>query len=811
MGAIATMASIMIAPGTASAVPGPASDLPRLSAPGDSLETDRSPSTTKPSTTKPATITLADPGESSNSSHCGGRLEFGEVVVCPSIVGTEPHVYTVTTAADSDMLYTMLTRGSGDTASARVTDAAGNYVCYFGVDAKECRLGAAGTYTITVSVYFETDAGDYTLSVESMRTPSSCSRLPEGFFSFDEDGRNATLPYGAAAHCYSFEQPVGTVLHLADPGIVEDVLGSILSGQYEEMYCPVRYTTQCTLTKPGPYWLFLRESYGYETTYTLRMPRISDAFGCQTVPLAGFGDPGAAAGNATLAEEEQVACHSVTADAPGPVLVRINPPSQYVGWTIYDHAGRGVCDAYSASRYCNLPEAGRYALVTRNRNYGMVRYRVAVVNFARTDGCADTADTSWDRPALLVHQTSPVQTNCLPFQGEAGDRILTHGAPTVHNQVSYWIVDDRGVASCATDSEQDGCVLPATGTYRLLSFLVDWEDGSEDLTYRLEVRRLTNAVGCPVVTPGSYGAPPASPLGGIRCRSLDISTPGRYLVDAMDEHNYMAYVRVYDLAGQRVCAWSTMCNFASPGRYTLVLHSGEAHGETENDFPFALALLPSGPTGCEQVSDTGYAEAAHQGEFATLGQYNCLQLPSPAGSRIVALLRGDATGASYPGVSVVDSTGSHVCDSSSLTYYSCALNGTGPFFAMLKAREGYPTGSYALAFARMDGPPDCQTLPRGETATAITSSDRYAVCFSIPADQHAARETFTYRRTAGTGDARMSVFSSTGLRYCGPTGQSIDRTFSCSLPAGPVTVILEADGVDAAYQVTHRDASAPSP
>ena len=132
---------------------------------------------------------------------------------------------------------------------------------------------------------------------------------------------------------------------------------------------------------------------------------------------------------------------------------------------------------------------------------------------------------------------------------------------------------------------------------------------------------------------------------------------------------------------------------------------------------------------------------------------------------------------------------------------------------MLSSTGGYPTGPYAVAFARVDG---AAGLPgpapgRGPAPRSTIGADRFAVCFSIPADEHAAREIFTYRRTVGHRRRPLSVFDGTGLRYCGPTGPSIDRTFTCSLPAGPATVILEADAVDATYQLTHRDASTPAP
>ena len=57
------------------------------------------------------------------------------------------------------------------------------------------------------------------------------------------------------------------------------------------------------------------------------------------------------------------------------------------------------------------------------------------------------------------------------------------------------------------------------------------------------------------------------------------------------------------------------------------------------------------------MSDTGWRDAPHRGASRPRRQYDCLRLPSPAGSRIVGLLPGDATEATTPEMTVVDSTG----------------------------------------------------------------------------------------------------------------------------------------------------------
>lgn len=103
-------------------------------------------------------------------------------------------------------------------------------------------------------------------------------------------------------------------------------------------------------------------------------------------------------------------------------------------------------------------------------------------------------------------------------------------------------------------------------------------------------------------------------------------------------------------------------------------------------------------------------------------------------------------------------------------------------------------------------------LPRDATgATVTTGADRFAVCFSIPADQHAAQESFTWARTSGSGRARLSVFDGQGVRKCSQVDYSAQRTVTCALPQGPVTVLLETDAVDATYRVTHGDAATPAP
>ncbi|WP_433388505.1 hypothetical protein [Micromonospora sp. KLBMP9576] len=799
------------APPKAPAPPTPAArkaPAPEASAAPKAPETSAAPKA-------PATNGSTRPGgrpaaSTTGTGGCGGTLALGRIVTCPAVSGEERNVWSFTTTVASDLVIGRLTQVSGEGVSAELHGPDGTYHCYLSSYGSECRLAAAGTYTITAYVYYGSGTGSYRLSVESTRRPSTCTALPTSVFSFASTGRTGTLPAGLAARCFSFNQPTGTVLHIMDPGGSGDIRGEILDAAHQPI-CRADGTNQCTLSQPGPYRLFLQEFYGAQSNYTLRMPRLSNPVGCPVVPLVAFGDPGAAVGSATI-QHDGYACHKLTTTTAGAVAVRFNRyHDQYLNWAVHNAAGQQICDEYTNSRHCPLPAAGSYTLLVSNDNdsHEAFTYQVAVTALHSAARCAATTATTWEQPALLVHQTSGVQTNCQPFQGEAGDRVIAYRAPTAYNDLSMWLVDQAGTPLCTEWSEEDGCVLPATGTYRMVSFLHWWETDSTDLTYALQVRRLSAAVGCPTITPGSYGAAPAGSLGGIRCRTLDIAAAGDYLVQAVRADNRPDYAQVYDAAGLRVCA-NAHCQFGAPGRYTMVLAGNVTTRVIDNDVEYAVALLPKAPSGCTPVSDA-HGQPPHQGTFAAAGQYDCLQLPSPAGARVVRLQAGDATGAASPEITVVDATGAYVCDIYSLRQYSCELTGTAPFSAVLSAPGEAPTGAYAVGFARVDGPPACPVLPQDATGTDVTTgAGSFAACFAIPADQHAAQETFTWTRTSGTGRARLSVLDATGVRYCGPTGYAVTRTITCTLPVGPVTVLLETDGVDATYQLTHRDGTPPT-
>lgn len=730
---------------------------------------------------------------------CGGGVaEFGKIYSCSSLSGDRQDVFTLTTSVDGDVLYGTATGTANndvtDSVQAMLYDAEGNYICYYGTNPGGCELGAAGTYTAVVALAYGSGDMAYTLSVQSQRTPSSCRTLGNAFFSFASQGRTAELAHGSTGDCYTFDQPAGSVLQMYAPQASNsgDVRGQILDANYQPV-CPVQDTYACTLATPGPYRLMMYESYGNAVTYTLRMSRISNSTGCPVLRPATFGDPGSAAGAGTLDGEKSIVCHKLRAPSAGGVAVRIHN-DQLIWWSLYDNVGQEVCNQYDSRRACDLPAAGSYTIITSNRDWQPITYRIAVATLYRSAGCATGTSLRWDQAAALLHQTSPVQTNCQQFHGKAGQRVVAYAAPTRYNYVSKMVVNSTGQALCLGNSEETGCLLPADGTYRVISHLDEWDAESSDETYKVQVRSLSTPKGCPVARPGGFNEPPAGAYAPIRCRTLRIPGPATYQIRAYDDENYQTYAAVFDTTGHRICDNSGSCEFPAAGDYPLVLSAQSTDKVIDNDFSYVLSVLPPQPAGCPLLSQELY-----RGAFTDPGQALCVQLPQSTGQSIVELV---PTATKYPFTRVYDSAGKYICDSShALWQYSCQLNGTAPYFAVLSQQEGEVPGPFVARFLRVDGPPSC---PAFDGAALTVGGDNFSVCRSIPADAHIAREAFTWKRTTGSGGAYLSIFDANGVRRCGPTGTFPERTVTCALPAGPLTVMLNATEADATYDLTRQ-------
>ncbi|MFJ3926609.1 hypothetical protein [Streptomyces sp. NPDC090022] len=243
----------------------------------------------------------------------------------------------------------------------------------------------------------------------------------------------------------------------------------------------------------------------------------------------------------------------------------------------------------------------------------------------------------------------------------------------------------------------------------------------------------------------------------------------------------------------------------------------------------ATLLLPAGTAAAAPVAEDCVAvtEGRHAGTFATAGQTHCLELPSPQGARIAALTSRGGAGVTVR-AEVVDRNGTAQCTAQELSRGGCALTGTAPFRALVRAGDESATGPYGVHFVRTDMAGNgCQVLPAGsfaDDAAAVrleTGNGVFSHCLTIPADAHSGSELLRIRYARPDGDElwpdyEISLVDTDGNGppscYNHPApGQSLrtDGLTSCSFTEGKAyTVLLEGQDAPRVHTLDRRDVTA---
>nr|WP_095873698.1 hypothetical protein [Streptomyces sp. TLI_235] len=801
------------APPTAAASPSAAASAPAATpgtpAPATSVPAARpsgSPSAGAPKSTGHSTPRTGAEAPKDTAS-CGGGLVFGTPTACPGITGGQTHTYTLTTQKPGDTVLLTLRKDPNASASVNtaLSTADGEAVqCTTQTTGPLlCTADVAGTYTLKVTADWGTSA--YTVAVDS-RLSGACTDLPAVAFSFADPARSGHLADGSTGDCYRFDLPSGTVLRVTGPsqGNYPGQVGAVIGDRDGTAVClpGPNYATTCTLTGTGPYTARFSELYADEAQYTLRMTRLSDPQGCPELKTAVFGDTDPAHADGSV-PQYAATCHTVTA-AAGLLGVRVvnddgygNPPD--VHWALYDNAANQVCNGYESLTRCSVPKAGSYHLLVEPSGYAdPTRYQVAVFDLAATTGCAEQVDTGFDRPAVTGSVRSRLQIDCSPFRAASGERIIGENS---------WnsITDATGKAICVRDYSQDGCVLPGSGPYRMLTTGMNGATGD----YALQIRRLNDPVGCPTEASQPYGTAPAGST--VRCRTLDATTAGLHLLHAADN----AQVTVYKRDGTRVCTGGPVCDLPAAGSYTALF--GAPHDPYTGESKLVLHA-PGETRGCVSGNDAGLTGARAEGDLTGDGQYNCHTLPSPKGAVLALLAPNGDNLINPPTQTIVDAAGVQQCQ----TQYrssTCSLTGTAPFRQLVSAGAA---GHYAITVARTDSPAGCAAFPAdrydGKPGTAVKLTATAPVrCLAVPANGHAASEQLDYDYNPKPATApqvlpgEFHVYDPAGTQVCQSYAFSSSTT-TCSFATGKAyTVLLIGDGTEHDFEVVRRDITGTAP
>ncbi|WP_405600190.1 hypothetical protein OG741_21295 [Streptomyces sp. NBC_01410] len=529
-------------------------------------------------------------------------------------------------------------------------------------------------------------------------------------------------------------------------------------------------------------------------------PTAADAAGdnCAALPLTPFGDPGSAAGKATIPGGSS-ACFGFTAAKAGLHRIVLGKVHAETHSQVFDGATQLNCNQTDRSDegWCDLPRAGAYTLKVVNQGWqNLINTPVAVVPLNTADQCAPEAGTAWDAPVVKGSAPGPVAIMCQPFTGKAGERITVDLRTDKHSGDSqYWITDASGARICprSNDDNSEGCVLPGDGPYRVLARIGDVEGGFP-AAYTLKIRRLSDPAGCAPVPLNVYGSAPTTVDQASGCKVFTAPAAGRYDVYAVHDGN-RSRLKTYDHTGRTVCTSDGTCTLPAAGDYTVLTDDA------------TLILDRSAATGCQAVE-----LGNHQGTLTHSGEVDCLTLPLPKGSGMAAL---KSVSGQIPriDVTVADATGAQLCDGTTLNWGTCGLNGTAPFRVLVSAADQKtPTGSYRLALYRTSAPNDCQVLPAGDFtsdsahARLSTGDGVFSHCLTIPAGDHSTVESLQLQPAPGTtATAYLSVVDKNSRQVCrGPALPAIRLT--CNLvPGAAHTVLVNGSDTTGTYSLTRRD------
>jgi hypothetical protein len=538
-------------------------------------------------------------------------------------------------------------------------------------------------------------------------------------------------------------------------------------------------------------------------------PAVAAAEECAPLALAPFGDPDDAVGQAHVAAGSSV-CYTVVVEAPGRYLAPALDSSgnEMIRELLADDGSKVDCygDTYTTQGMCAVPAAGTYTLKVSNTGWEDKNTYVTLVPLGSDRGCADTVGTNWDQPETGSTTASPVQVDCLPFAGKHGDRIrLTYGSKAYGDSLA-WITDETGARICERfpEDDEDSCVLPGDGPYRVVSTVSRAEHGFP-AEYAVKVRRLNDPQGCTAAPVRPYGPLGQQDFVVDPCFTFTADAAGPYTVHSVGEDREVGVARVYDAAGLSVCRYGAdPCQVKAPGTYTAVLDGTYPFRETRAD----LVVL-------DRASDAGCLTAgtgSYEGELATAGQYDCLTLDAPQGARIAAL-----TPLSSPGVDadveVLDRDGTAQCGAAELAGGDCALTGDAPFRALIHTTDSGEdaTGPYSVAIHRTDAANDCPVLPAGSfsadgaKATLTSGGGVFSHCLRVPAGAHTKSELFHLTATSGNVAAKFSVLDATGKKVCDRTATTDGWTLCPLTPGAAHTVLVTGRDQASAYTLARRD------
>lgn len=415
---------------------------------------------------------------------------------------------------------------------------------------------------------------------------------------------------------------------------------------------------------------------------------------------------------------------------------------------------------------------------------------------ASANDCSATLGTSFESQSQTGTLSSPTGIDCYALAGvSAGDRVLVQfSVPTYANATPLWKLSNANESTRCEAGAGYGaisCEIRGTGPWTLS---VRDGRGEEAFSYTVNTRLLTAPQGC-----SDLGAPAAWSFGaarrqdsieeslGSRCYTFTRGSgeeDGAYWFRAVRTGGTLSPEwTVYGPSGSAECSGSNSeptqaCRLEASGQFAVVVDQS-SYGSATGSFYLASKKLTA-PAGCTELASVGFAAPPTEGTIAGSGEVDCMKIPGvSAGERV--LVGYAASGASAnPRWSIVNGSGTSVCNGSYGNGYrsDCALEGPGPWYALTYDQSGLSSFGYSLGVRRLTDPEGCSSL--GDPAVWSFSAPRKngtignglgTGCYTFDRAEGEEDGTYWFRalRTAGNLQPVWSVFGPSGAEECSTT------------------------------------------
>ncbi|MEU5398290.1 cell surface protein [Streptomyces sp. NPDC005963] len=665
--------------------------------------------------------------------------------------------------------------GSSGSGYVQVFDGQDQLACELAI----CDLPRTGAFTLRI-VNDTWDAIEYHVSVVPLGvgTPGC---LPTVGTSLGAPPISGSSPSPLAMICQPFNaQPGERILselkperHGSGRSWISDSSGAII--------CPANQDDfgTCVLPGTGPYRLIGqigRAEGGFPAAYTLRIHRLSDPEGCQTVPVNRYG-------SAPTASAPGVHCKTFTV----PVTRQYDAFSVGEGYryrqTVRDNTGAIVCPAYEGVS-CELKSGTTYVLHTGD----------ATLLLDRASGAGCETVPPGSHRGTLAHGA----TNCLelPFaQGASIALPQSFGAQDVPTESV--VRDASGKELCGWESLAKGfCKLTGTGPFR--AHVTGHSDDRRAGPYSLSLIRTDDPAGCRVLPAGDFTAQsPSVSLttgGGSFAECLAIPASDRGSVETLQIRTVTGSSRNTDVYvvnsdGRVVCSlegheggtWIT-CKLRSGGAHT-VLFAGV-------DKPAAYTLarrdVTSGAKGCTSTPAVPVGGPSSAGKPAPAGSMTCHRVTTASAKDALHLNVRDVHKALF--FAVFNASG---VPANCWWERACGANGSTAYQVIVSALPGKQLpASYrfdALRIRTGSTPaPECSRAPNVTYGygpiSGVLNEQRTAQCVALPT---ATRDEFAVAFDDTAGGAATAVPSLYNDSLSNLCGLSWDGAYYCASGSGP--------------------------